>query len=462
MSKGDERRPGVDRRTTWQGTAEGWVSPGRPKRLSRKSASAGAVAVAGVICGGLPLVTSAQETTELLTTDLPYPTYRPVQNDHYGLKLGSVRVRYDVSVSAIFTDNRNYGTDGERESDFGLTPTFTLGLFYPINDRQKLQVDVGIGYQWWSNTDESDRFYVSPNSHIDYGFGIGNVRMRLSNNTSSSTEASSRPEFAGGADPLDISFNRLNNTTSLSGMWAGSRRLSLSGGYSFGLTRSMNDEFTSLDRDTHTFTSGAQVQISAPISAGLSASYSMFSYLEKEQNDGDSFSVGPTVSWQPTRTLRINANVSYTESNFDSDGTIQDDSDFSGPTFNVVVSHTINRYMNHRVSFGRSVDPGFESNFTDDYSIRYGLTARLAARLNTNLNFEYSAIATSDGGQVVIGQGGAAGEDADLYRLSLGAGYQVMRRANLGLTYTLTKRDSELADRNYLENRVTLTASYQF
>ncbi|MCC7374064.1 MAG: hypothetical protein IT581_05380 [Verrucomicrobiales bacterium] len=398
------------------------------------------------------LTVRAQERSELLTTALPYPEYRTLQDDHYGHHIGPVLLRYDASVSATFTDNRNYNVDGEEQSDFGLRPTINLGLFYPINERQKFQVDVGIGYQWWSNNSHNNRLYISPNSHLDYAFGLGDVEMRISNNTSTSSEASSRAEFAGGRDPLDVSFHRIVNSSGLSGTWRGSRRLTINGGYQFSISRSLNDQFTTLDRDTHSFNASGLVTITDPLKAGISGSYSMFTYSEGVQNDGQSYSVGPTLQWQPLDSLRLAGHLHYSESIHEQSGTIDDRSDFAGMTYGFSATHDINRAMVQTASITRSIDPGYGSNYTDDFSVRYGLSASLSSRLNSNCSFQYQQ----------AGMSGSLGENADLYRFSVGLGYQVLRRANLGLTYSLNTRVSNLENRDYLENRFTLTASYQF
>lgn len=410
----------------------------------------GLVAV-GAVCVGAPLTSVAQPQSALITRNLPYPDYRKMGEDHYGLRLGSVFLRYDVSFAAIYTDNRNY-SDSNPKEDFGLRPVFNAGLFYPINDRQKVQVDVGIGYQWWANSPEADRLYVAPNSHLDYTFGIGDVMMRVSNNTSTSTEASDRPEFSGGDGDTNFSFNRISNSTGLSANWVGSRRLSLNGAYSFLINRTLNDQFQELDRNTHSFSASALVRVTVPISVGLSGRYSMFDYMDNVQNGGQSFSIGPAVTWQPLDSLIVNAYVHYSKSLFDEDGTIGDRSDFSGAVFGVSADHVMNRYITQTASISRGIDPGFGSNYTDEFSVRYGIGATISSRLTGNLSFRYRSAELS----------GFDGEKADLFTVSLGSGYQILRRANLGLTYSMNTRSSDKPSANYWENRVTLTASYQF
>ncbi|MBX3748024.1 MAG: hypothetical protein KF833_22175 [Verrucomicrobiae bacterium] len=396
---------------------------------------------------------AAQETTELITLELPYPPYRPVEANHYSTRLGStLRMRYDASLTAIVTDNRNYRPSGHRDADFGLRPTLTVGLFYPVSDRQKLQADVGIGYEWWAGTSDRNRLYIAPNSHLDYTFGLGEVDLRLSNHTASTSEASSRPEFAGGEDTFDIAFQQVANATGLRAFWGGARRISLSGGYRFAINRSLNDQFTSLDRDLHAFEGSAMVRITTPVAAGVSGSYSIFTFSEPTQNDGQSFAVGPHLTWRPIESLSLSALVQHAESWYDQTGSISDRSDFSGTIFNFAANHRLNRFVDHSASVGTSVDSGFGSNYTEDLSVRYALTARLNSRLTSSLGFRYRSISIS----------GPGGDDADLYHLNLGVGLRTSSRSHLGASYAIHTRSARSSDRDYFENRFSLTASYRF
>ena len=82
----------------------------------------------------------------------------------------------------------------------------------------------------------------------------------------------------------------------------------------------------------------------------------------------------------------------------------------------------------------------------------YGFSAQVGPQIRPHLGFSYERAGIS----------GNEGETADLYRFSLGAGYPIFNRASLGLTYSLNIRTSDVADRDYLENRLSLVASYRF
>lgn len=430
------------------------------RRASRQAAirrNGLALAVGSLGCGlgGSWGTAWAQEASELITTQLPFPQYVAVGDDHYGLRIGRLQVRYDVSVDTVFTDNRNLESTG-KDSDIGVRPTLTFGLFYPVNDRQKLQMDVGLGYQWWSNVSDQNRFYVAPRSHLSYVVGVGDVDISLSNNTASTTEASSRVEIAGGAAAngapgTDLAFNRISNATSIGAGWKPGR-IGFSGNYSFMIDRSLTDQFGSLDQNRHTFGGAIEYTVSAPITVGLSGNYSIYSYLERVQNDGTGYSIAPTIEWQLMDNLSLEASAGYGQSDFDRTGTIQDNSGFSGITYDLAVRHQLNKRMNHSLTVSRGADPGLGSNFTDRFMLGYNFSAQISRVLRPYAGFSYESASMS----------GDNGEDADLFRVSVGVGYPVLRRATLGLNYNISWRVAEDPTREYTENRVSLIASYRF
>lgn len=69
----------------------------------------------------------------------------------------------------------------------------------------------------------------------------------------------------------------------------------------------------------------------------------------------------------------------------------------------------------------RSVDSGFGSNFTDEFSVMYSATAHAGNNLHPFLNASYRQ----------ANQSGNLGLSGDLYSISTGVGYPVLRRLNL-------------------------------
>lgn len=438
--------------------------PGRPWRsgafaVVRRGGRGCRAGVAGGLClaaavwaAGMPFATRAQETSELITTALPFPEYYPVQDDHYGHRIGKVNMHYGASVATVFTDNRNLTSDNQ-EADFGVTTSVNLGGFYVINERQKVQLDVGIGYAWWLESNERDGLFITPSSHLDYYFRVGDVQINLANETSTSMNASDRPEYAGGSgnSAQDLAFHEMRNISTASSSYALNRSVSAGGSYSFTLTRSLTEQFQSLDSNRHQFSVGPNWQVSAPVSVGLSGSYQLIQYEQQVQNDGELVSFGGDVSWRARDNLSISLSAGYSQSFYDQTGTIQDNSNFGGPTFSMSIAHEMNKYMRHTLSASRGMEAGFGSNYTDSFNVQYMLNVRMA-RLSPTLTVNYNNFS----------QSGSGGESGGLYRITLSNGFQLTRRVNLGAAYNANIRASGDADRDYLENQVTATLLVSF
>lgn len=412
------------------------------------------LAVAALL-GGLPAGAVAQQSTEWITTQLPVPSYVRVKPDsgYYDHHVGPVQIRYTAGTSVTFTDNRNYNVDGYQSSDLGLSATAGVGLFYPLNDISRLQLDFGLGFTYWLERpqDQDLTLNVIPNSHLSYALEVGEVMLTARNTTSSSMEASSRPEYYGGQNTNDRAFSQINNQTGLQAGW-GPGRVTTTGNYSFGLTRSLTSDFTDLDRDTHNFGAQAMVEVTPPLQVGVYGSYSLFTYLDNVQNDGQTFSAGPSVQWTPMDSLTVNGRFGYTVSLYDQTGTINDSGNFRGMTFSVSAQHDINKRMRQGLSFSRGVDPGYGSNYTDAFNVGYNFQYDLGPRITPILGVNYNRSE----------MGGMRNETDDNYSLTMGTAIPVLRRLSLGLNYSHNLRYSDATYGDYTENRVTLSASYQF
>lgn len=405
---------------------------------------------AGLLGAGGGWEAHGQATTDLLTTNLPYPAYEPVGDNNYLIRYGRLGMRLDASAHLTFTDNGRI-TSGPKQAEWSFGPLLTAGFFLPVSKYQKLQLDLGIGYDYYTGRDSRFRLNVVPNSHLDYGFRIGEVNIRFFDKSSTTSDSSSQIQVSGGSG-AGVEFRQLDNRAGVSASWGASPRVSVYGGYTFTLTRTLTDSFTQLDRDTHGFNLGTQWQVAYPLKVGLAASYSMFQYAQRIQNNGQSKSVGPTFEWKPADAWTIEGGVSMTQTTFDQTGTIQDTSDFLAPTFDLSVNYVMNRSMHHTVNLSRTVDTGYGSNFTDVLSAGYRFGYKLGPKIEPNFRFTYSDTLS----------GGAQGDSASLYIASIGAGYPLARKLRAGLNYSYAVRVSESVDRGYSENRVMLDFSYRF
>jgi len=377
---------------------------------------------------------------------LPYTSPEPVK---YNLKWGKLTARVSGTADSEFNDNVNLSETAPR-SDFSLGINVGLGILYPFSEHNVLQIDLGAGYRWYLSSPSLNSFGLSPNTRLDQTIIIGDVHLNVHDNISIQTDPLGRPEIGGGISL--INFQMFHNVAGLTAEWQPFRYVSFVGGYDYTLDRALTASFTALDLDTHTFNAGMNYIVSPRWTVGVGGAYSFTTYRLKIQNDNDTYTVGPTVTWHATKVISVNASVGYTVSSFDGSGTIADNSEFGSWTFQGGIKHTINPRMSHELRFGRSSNLGFGNNFTDTYTAQYSLRTQLtsAISLGTGLAYEHFRLS------------GAPGEQASRYLATIGTGFHLTRLWSIGLGYSYALKQSDQPAHGYSQNRLTLNVTRQF
>lgn len=399
----------------------------------------------GVIPGAM-----AQVEREFFARTPPYPVYQNPDSARYNLKLGKLTARLTGNVQAEFNDNINL-SESKPEADFSIGPYVAAGFLWPVNRFNVLNLDIGLGYRWYMKNPDANALSIAPNTHLDYTIYIKGVRVTVSDRLSISVDPITQTQVTAVSGNV-THLRRLTNTASVSADWQATRDLDVYGGYAFSIDRSLTSSFTELDRDDNTFYGGVNYAVNSLMKAGFMGSYSMFHYLQPFQNDGESLTVGPTVNAKLTKFLTLSGSVGYTMGWYSHTGSIADTSDYSGVTYSVGLEHIINRHTSQNLRFSQSLSQGFGSNYSTVWTLQYGINTHLTRNLSLNGIAAFENIEAS----------GANGEAAQRYLLYVGSGYQLSRNWSVGLSYSLAVRDSDQALRGYVQNRVTVDATYRF
>jgi hypothetical protein len=384
----------------------------------------------------------------IMRTD-PVPAFLEPPKRKYNLKWGPVNGRFFGSVQTEFSDNINL-SDRAPQSDLFFNPNFGIGLQWPISERNILELSLGMGYRAYIDHPELNSIQITPDSRLKYQMRIGKVDVLVHDKFQLQVDPLSRADINGTTGLLN--FKRIVNDLGLQGEWPVRRNLSVVTSYDYVVDRSLNSDFTALDRDDHSLGLAAFSRLGPNWTAGISSSVTFSEYLRRIQNDGVSYSIGPQVTFKPSHFITIDATVAYTISQFDQTGTIRDNSDFNGISFAVSARHNINSRMTETLRGARSATPGFGSNFNDLTVLQYGLSWRLNSFLNLNTTFAYEHLVAS----------GASGETADRFLYYAGTGWEVARRWTLGLGYSFAMKDSNQPLRDYKQNRVTVDLTHDF
>lgn len=379
----------------------------------------------------------------------PYPSYYSTPPRNYNLKWGKLTGRLYGSVQTEFNDNINLSQENP-ESDLSFAPLIGVGFMWPLSEKNLLEFDVGIGYRAFVQHPELNTINISPDSRLTYQMRILKAQITVHDQFSVQVDPLSRPELSG--DGRVFNYRRFNNNAGMTVGWEAIRDLTLVAGYSYAIDRSLNEDFTELDRDDHLAFLGARRPIGSRVTVGLGTSYGITEYLRRVQNDGRTWSVGPQVQVRLSEFLTGEAGLSYTRAQYERTGTIADTAEFQGVTYYAGMRHRLNSRTTHSVRVSDNINPGYGSNFTDIFGVQYGFSVKILAPMTLNGTFVFEKISSSAN----------FAEDSQRYLCYLGTGLRLSSRWDLGVGYSLGIKDSEFPGRDYTQNRVTLALTRHF
>ncbi len=405
---------------------------------------------AALFCAAGVFSASAQYDSFLMRSS-PSPIFTDPTPPNYNLKWGPLTGRMTGSLQTEYNDN--VGLDAFNPAwDVSFSPNVGVGFQWPVSPRNVLEFNIGFGYRAFINNTQLNSFSVTPDSRLLYAVRAGKVNLLFRDTFALQVDPLSRPDISGASNGSLIDFKQVHNDFGIQAEWQARSNLALVSSYDYSVVRSLNDQFVALDRDDHNFSIGGYSNIGPAWNVGINAATTITDYVERIQNDGLSFTVGPQVTVKVSKFITVDGNVGYTLSDYDQSGTINDNSSFAGASFGMGIRHTINSRLNHSLRGGRSISPGFGSNYNEMTSAQYGINWKINSFLTINSTFSYENLQAS----------GPFGETADRYLGYVGTGWSIAKRWDLGLGYSFALKNSDQNARDYRQNRVSLNLTHTF
>ncbi|MDX1952117.1 MAG: hypothetical protein SFY81_08015 [Verrucomicrobiota bacterium] len=395
-------------------------------------------------------LTRAQNDPNYLMRTPPYQVYQTPEPRDYNLKWGRVTGRLHGSLQTEFNDNINL-VDERPESDLIFFPHIGIGFFWPLSEVNRLQLDLGFGYRAYLDHSELDSVQVSPDSQFNYQITVGKVRVLFRDNFHIQVDPTTQGQISGTEGNI-INFRRLYNDAGLLGEWETFRDVTFITAYDYVIDRSLSDQFQEFDRQDHTVALAALYNVTPRFAAGLNSSLTFSDYDEDFQNDGMIYSIGPQVTLRPTQFITLEGNVSYTVSDFDESGRVNDQSDYSGLNYGAGIRHIMNSRITHYLRVSKYLLPGYGSNYADVLNLQYGLSWRLNASITLNSSLAYENLIASI----------ENGEKADRYLFYMGTGLRISQQWHAGVGYSFSWKNSNVSGRDYTQNRITLDIRHEF
>lgn len=380
----------------------------------------------------------------------PAPAFIEPDPARYNIKIGRMNARFRGSLQTEFIDNIAL-SESNPEADIAFNPNLKIGFVYELTKIQLLEFNLGLGYRWYLNHPSVAAYSIDPRSTLDYKITIlGDVEVRFYDTFGLEVDPFSRVDITGQEEDV-LEFRRFNNTFGTLVSWQPNSEFRMSAGYSYGFNVSLNERFKVLDLATHNFTAAAYYTLSPRLTLGGLASYSFLEYADASQNNGTSYNVGPVAVYRPTEFLSGSAFVGYTVINQDA-SSVTPEGSLSGVSANVAVEHRFNRVISHDLKLTHGRFLGISGTFNETFVAQYGIVARL----NSKVSVRTTAMAETLSGE------GPAAESALRQLYYIGTGYQWLRKWSWNAGYTYSQRDSDIAGRGYVQNRITIDINREF
>lgn len=407
-----------------------------------------------MIAGGLLCAATSLVAQDALRTavrgDRSYearnaPDYAPRDER---MRIGPVNLSVGVSYGLEWNDNVNL-TSANPESDLIHRPGMNLRAVWPATKESTLSVGVGIGYEKYMDNSDLDGLNISPDSELAWDISIEDWRITFHDHMSYSRDAISEASLSGTGE-----FPRFENTVGVRTHWR-PNRYAFEAGYAHVNFISDSSGFDDLTHTSEQFFSRLAYHVAEVTRVGVEASGEITDYDSADRDDNQNVSVGPFVEWQLMRDLRVSLRGGFVTYFFDSGATTNQNSNLNTYYFALSVDHQLTDHISHGLSIVRSVRQGLNegSDVTEDLVMRYNISWAFHRRASLSVSPYFERGTTARYG---------VEEVYDRFGADLGISYRLTNHLMANLGYRYTKRESNFAGNDYLQNSVTFSASYQF
>ncbi len=390
--------------------------------------------------------------------------------ERYNFAIGDIRFGLAVGVGLEWNDNVNLSED-DRQSDFILRPVMNLDARWQMSELNTLRFNIGVSYaKYFKHTEyDTNGVLISPTSDVAFTFFVGSVRFTLRDRFSYQEDAYDVPQLSNTAV-----YGRWENQAGIEMEWAINQSLTLTTGYDHYNLWTTDDEFELQDRAIDTFYLKPGIQLNPAMKLGVNASFSFINFDSSERSDGTALLVGPYIEWQITENTNLYLEVGYQVVDFDGSSDynnaaidqlglaaddaaavrdiLEDNEDSDNYYIKFEINNRPSEYFRHRLSYSRTTEIGFASNYYEIDHVEYNADWKVMERLDFGPTLFYEHYTTS----------GSLGEEADRFGASLGLRYHLSNSITLGLDYRYIWKDSNLEGFDYYQNLAFLSIYYKF
>ncbi len=376
--------------------------------------------------------------------------------------IGPIQYSLAAFTGLTYSDNIN-GAQTNAESDVLSQTGINLALEWPATEHSDLRLSTGLGYFHYFRYTANSGLTVTPGSALTYALSWNDASLTFYNQTAYTRQVTTEAALANVA-----ALPQFGNTAGLLGEWdPGHWTFQTSYSHVNNLSDSTHDY---LNSSLEEFFGRAGWRFAEATQAGVEASGSLTSYQVASQSNNSSYSAGGYLEWQIKPWLQLTARGGPTFYEFypQSQGTAN--SSLDSYYVSLTMNNQITDFLSQDLSVVRSIQLSANqgSSFVEQLTVAYSLSWDLTRHINLSASVNYD-----DGQQpFVLGYlvyipgvlviPNEATENYQLYSGSLSASWQFTDHLGASLSYSHTQRDSNLSDRSFSADSVTVQLNYRF
>jgi hypothetical protein len=399
------------------------------------------------------------------------------QNQDYTFKKGDFQLMVVPAMSLEWNDNVNLAQTNALD-DFIVTPSVDISALYPFTQRNVLNLDFTIGYDWYLKHPEFSSFDLNSSSGTGLSFDLGIKDVTINfhdwvNYTQGAGQNASPQNTANGSIANTATYGTFQNTIGFSPTWD-LNQIKLSAGYDHQNVLATTSQFDSQNHSAEMLFFRINAQVLPDLSIGLETTAAYTSYQKTDLNNNDAYTIGPTITFQPDPSFSLTAKAGYSTylfqhtsagilvtSNSITTTTNIQTSDQNSWYASLNLTHKPTDFLSYSLEVGRETQLGTSTDLLQDWYVRPNAdwTFIKGVSLNTFFFYEHGHQGVGSVGSLP-GVPNSSNSTFNWYGGGLGLSHELTSRFALSLNYRVTSRSSSQPNDGYFQNLVTLQLSY--
>jgi len=339
------------------------------------------------------------------------------------------------------------------ESDFVFHPEIHTRMLCPLSDKNVLNVVFRTGYSAYVVHPELNRFYIGPESALNFEIYAGDFRIDLHDRCSLLENTYEDPTVVGLGD-----YTRLENAVGIGGLWDLNKALLNLGYDHINYISYSGDSATRAafpDAQSDVLFASAGYRLKPELLAGLELGGTLFRYSASERAhlaDALQWTIGPFLDVQLSEYLNCRGGAGYSAyAPQDNEATATAEHN-CGLYAHIALTHELNQFVDYTLSGGKNIT----------FALYSGTVDLAYARLRTNWHFIRKcglaiSLTYEHGTDVAVG-----GETFDRFGPGISLERSLTDSLTAGLEYQFYQRDSNLPNHGYSTNILMARLIYAF